>query len=79
MELISRIGAITDTAITDTAIAISSPMRDIFNHNPLISRKDLFTFGLNIGKNILGTSTNTLFFAFCRGYMALLIWFKNLA
>jgi uncharacterized membrane protein len=66
-------------AITDTAIAISSPMREIFNHNPLISRKDLFTFGLNIGKDILGTSTNTLFFAFYGGYMALLIWFKNLS
>jgi uncharacterized membrane protein len=66
-------------AITDTAMAISSPMREMYNHNPLISRKDLFTFGLNIGKDILGTSTNTLFFAFFGGYMALLIWFKNLS
>jgi len=66
-------------AITDTAIAISSPMREMFNHNPFISRKDLFTFGSNIGKDILGTSTNTLFFAFFGGYMALLIWFKDLS
>jgi uncharacterized membrane protein len=66
-------------AITDTAMAISSPMREMYNHNPLISRKDLFTFGLNIGKDILGTSTNTLFFAFFGGYMTLLIWFKNLS
>ena len=66
-------------AITDTAIAISSPMREMFNHHPFISRKDLFTFGLNIGKDILGTSTNTLFFAFFGGYMALLIWFKDLS
>jgi uncharacterized membrane protein len=66
-------------AITDTAMAISSPMREMHNHNPLISRKDLFTFGLNIGKDILGTSTNTLFFAFFGGYMTLLIWFKNLS
>ena len=66
-------------AITDTAMAISSPMREMFNHNPFISRKDLFTFGLNIGKDILGTSTNTLFFAFFGGYMALLIWFKDLS
>jgi len=66
-------------AITDTAIAISSPMREMFHHNPFISRKDLFTFGLNIGKDILGTSTNTLFFAFFGGYMALLIWFKDLS
>jgi uncharacterized membrane protein len=66
-------------AITDTAIAISSPMREMFHHHPFISRKELFTFGLNIGKDILGTSTNTLFFAFFGGYMALLIWFKDLS
>jgi uncharacterized membrane protein len=66
-------------AITDTAIAISSPMREIFIHHPSISRKDLFTFGLSIGKDILGTSANTLFFAFFGSYLALLIWFKDLS
>ena len=66
-------------AITDVAISITSPMREIFNHNPLISRKDLFTSGLSIGKDILGTNTNTLFFAFFGGYMGLLIWFKDLS
>lgn len=66
-------------AITDTAVAISSPMREMFKHNPTISKKELFTFGLSIGKDILGTSANTLFFAFFGGYMALLIWFKDLS
>jgi uncharacterized membrane protein len=66
-------------AITDTAIAISSPMREAFNHHPSISRKDLFAFGISIGRDILGTSTNTLFFAFFGGYLALLIWFKVLS
>lgn len=66
-------------AITDTAIAISSPMREAFYHNPGISRKDLFKFGIMIGKDILGTSTNTLFFAFFGGYLGLLIWFKDLS
>lgn len=66
-------------AITDTAMAISSPMREIHYHNPAISKKDLFTAGLSIGKDILGTSTNTLFFAFFGGYLALLIWFKDLS
>ncbi|WP_246943642.1 YibE/F family protein [Bacillus pinisoli] len=65
-------------AITDTAIAISSPMREIHYHHPDISRKELFRSGLSIGKDILGTSTNTLFFAFFGGYLALLIWFKDL-
>lgn len=66
-------------AITDTAMAISSPMREIHFHNPHISRRDLFKAGLSIGKDILGTSTNTLFFAFFGGYLALLIWFKDLS
>lgn len=66
-------------AITDTAIAISSPMREIHYHHPSITRKSLFQSGLSIGKDILGTSTNTLFFAFFGGYLALLIWFKDLS
>lgn len=66
-------------AITDVAISITSPMREIYNHNPLISRKDLFISGLSIGRDILGTNTNTLFFAFFGGYIGLLIWFKDLS
>ncbi|WP_408010041.1 YibE/F family protein [Pseudalkalibacillus sp. A8] len=74
MIIMSTIGA-----ITDIAISIASPMREIIHHNPLISRKDLFTSGLIIGRDILGTNTNTLFFAFFGGYLALLIWFKELS
>ena len=66
-------------AITDVAISIASPMREILHHNPTISRKDLFTSGLSIGRDILGTNTNTLFFAFFGGYLGLLIWFKDLS
>lgn len=66
-------------AITDTAMAISSPMREIFFHHPNISRRDLFLSGLGIGKDILGTSANTLFFAFFGAYFGLLIWFKDLS
>ena len=66
-------------AITDTAMAISSPMHEIHYHNPFISRRELYKAGLSIGKDILGTSTNTLFFAFFGGYLALLIWFKDLS
>ncbi|KRG15460.1 YibE/F family protein [Lederbergia galactosidilytica] len=66
-------------AITDVAISITSPMREIFLHHPSISRKELFLSGLSIGKDILGTNTNTLFFAFFGGYLALLLWFKDLS
>jgi len=66
-------------AITDVAISITSPMLEIFNQHPTISRRDLFKSGINIGKDILGSNTNTLFFAFFGGYMALLLWFKDLS
>ena len=66
-------------AITDVAISITSPMWEIYNQHPTITRKSLFTSGLTIGKDILGSNTNTLFFAFIGGYLALLIWFKDLS
>lgn len=66
-------------AITDTAISISSAMNEIFIRSPLLSRYDLFKSGMNVGKDILGTTTNTLFFAFIGGYLALILWFKDLA
>lgn len=66
-------------AITDIAISITSPMREIFSHNPLISGKELFKSGLTIGRDILGSNANTLFFAFFGGYMALLLLFKDLS
>ncbi len=65
-------------AITDVAISIASPMHEMYQHNSSMTRKELFTFGLYIGRDILGTNTNTLFFAFFGGYLALLIWFKDL-
>lgn len=65
-------------AITDAAIAISSPMQEMHYHQPTIDRKALFRFGMSIGRDIIGTSMNTLFFAFLGSYLALLIWFKDL-
>ncbi|MBM7599501.1 putative membrane protein [Virgibacillus halotolerans] len=66
-------------SITDIAISIASPMREVFHHHPSISKKDLFRFGLSIGRDVLGTDTNTLFFAFFGSYLGLLIWFKDLS
>lgn len=74
MIIMSTIGA-----IIDVAISIASPMRELYNHNQQVSRKELFSFGISIGRDILGTNTNTLFFAFFGGYLAMLIWFKDLS
>lgn len=72
--ILSTIGA-----VMDVAISIASSMHEIYKHNPLMSRKELVSSGMRIGRDILGTDTNTLFFAFFGGYLALLIWFKDLS
>ena len=66
-------------AIIDVAISISSSMNEIFMQNERISKRKLLKSGFNIGKDILGTMTNTLFFAYIGGFMTLIIWFKFLA
>lgn len=65
-------------AIIDVSISISSSMNEIYNNNFMISQRELFVSGMNIGKDILGTMTNTLFFAYISGFMTLLIYFNQL-
>lgn len=72
--IISTIGA-----VMDVAISIASAMHELFKHNPLMGKKELAASGMDVGRDILGTDTNTLFFAFFGGYLALLIWFKDLS
>lgn len=66
-------------AIIDIAISITSPMRELVINNPKIERSTLFKAGLSIGRDVLGTTTNTLYFAFVGGYLSLIIWFKDLS
>ena len=70
MILISLIGA-----TVDSSIAISSALYEVYVNNKNLSKKELFFSGMNIGKDILCTTTNTLMFAFLGDFMTLLIWF----
>lgn len=65
-------------AVIDVSISISSSMNELYNTNSSITKKSLFDSGMNIGKDILGTMTNTLFFAYISGFMALIIYFSSL-
>ena len=65
-------------AIIDVSISISSSMNEIYKSNSLINQHELFKSGMNIGKDILGTMTNTLFFAYISGFMTLMIYFNQL-
>ena len=70
MILISLIGA-----TVDSSIAISSALYEVYDNNKNLSKKDLFLSAMNIGKDILCTTNNTLMFAFLGEFMTLLIWF----
>lgn len=72
MILISLIGA-----TVDSSIAISSALYEVHVNNKKLSKKELFKSGMNIGKDILCTTTNTLMFAFLGDFMTLLIWFYS--
>jgi uncharacterized membrane protein len=63
--------------IVDTSIAISSALYEIHINNPKLKIKDLFISGMHIGKDILGTTTNTLFFAYLGSCMTLFIYFQD--
>jgi len=51
-------------AIMDVAISIASSLEEIYKSNPEISRIQLFSSGMNIGKDIIGTMINTLILAY---------------
>jgi uncharacterized membrane protein len=59
-------------AIMDTALSIATAVYEVFVNNPSLSRSELIKSGGNIGRDILGTTVNTLFFA-CIGESLLLM------
>ena len=63
--------------INDTSIAISSALYELHENNKKLKPKELFISGMNIGRDILGTTANTLFFAFLGSSMPLFIFFQD--
>lgn len=51
-------------AVMDTCMSIVSSLYEIKEQNPSITAKQLLQSGMNIGKDIMGTMTNTLILAF---------------
>lgn len=65
-------------AVMDVAITLSSSIFGLFEKNPDISTKALRKSGFDIGKDIMGTMTNILFFVYISGAIPMLIlYFKN--
>lgn len=60
-------------SIIDTAVAISSGMFEVYRHEQKLNPKELFDSGLNIGREILNSTVNTLVFIFFGEYMLLMV------
>ena len=66
--MISALGA-----IMDVAVSIGASLYEIRELDPNITSKELLKSGMNIGRDMIGTMTNTLILAFAGGSIAMLI------
>ncbi|QEK13323.1 YibE/F family protein [Crassaminicella thermophila] len=62
-------------AVMDIGMSISSAMEEIHNANKTLTRKELFSAGMNVGKDVMGTMTNTLILAYTGSSIPLLLLF----
>ena len=66
--LISCLGA-----VMDVAMSISSAIDEIYRQNLSLSRKELFKAGLRVGRDMMGTDSNTLIPAFAGSSVSTLL------
>lgn len=71
--LLSALGA-----IAEASIAMASALRALLIETPSLSKHQLYQDGRQIGRKVMATAFNTLFFGFFSGYLALFIWFVEL-
>ena len=57
----------------DTCMSIVSSLYELRDQNPAITPKQLRKSGMNIGKDIMGTMTNTLILAFVGSSLNLIV------
>ncbi len=62
-------------AVNDVAMSISSAMNELITVNPELTRKELFKSGMNIGRDMVGTMTNTLILAVAGSSFVLMIFY----
>ena len=65
-------------AVMDVAMSISSAICELKTVNPGLGRKDLWRSGMNIGRDMVGTMTNTLILAFLGSGFVLMMYLYSL-
>ena len=71
--IISALGA-----VMDVAMSISSALEEVHAAGPELGRRELFRSGMNIGRDMVGTMTNTLILAFLGSGFTLIIYLFSL-
>ena len=66
--LISCLGA-----VMDVAMSISSTIDEIYKQNSSLTRKELFKAGMRVGRDMMGTDSNTLILAFAGSSVSTLL------
>ncbi len=65
-------------AVNDVAMSISSAMNELVAVNPKLTRKELLKSGMTIGRDMVGTMTNTLILALAGGELVIMIFLTSL-
>lgn len=65
-------------AVMDVAMSIASAISEIHSVNPALSTKELFRSGMNIGRDMVGTMTNTLILAFLGSSFVIVIYLYSI-
>ncbi len=65
-------------AVMDVAMSISSAIQELTRVNDSLTAKDLFKSGMNIGRDMVGTMTNTLILAILGSGLTLIVYIYSL-
>ncbi len=65
-------------AVMDIGMSISSTINELFSSNSNLEVNELFTAGMNVGKDIIGTMANTLILAYLGGALFLVLLSNNI-
>lgn len=71
--IISALGA-----VMDVTMGISSSLSEVHSANPGLDQKELFRSGMNIGRDMVGTMTNTLILAFLGSSFVLILYLYSI-
>lgn len=61
-------------AVMDVAMSVASTIHEIHDKNPSLTRKELFMSGIHVGRDMMGTMSNTLILAFAGGSLPTMIF-----